>query len=99
MPRKKKVSVEIMPKTSRADIQAMLDRMVKERVDEIMAELGAEVLVPGYQPRDVSNEMRVHQNVFERKKWSLYFEKHGCQKCDRKKNISHASGGLLLDLV
>lgn len=99
MPDKKKPIVEIMPtseaalmpKPPAANLQAMIDHIVRERVDEIMAERGA-ALESDFQPREVLYEIRQRQTVFERRKWSLYFEKWGCRKCGRKK-VSHASGG------
>jgi hypothetical protein len=32
------------------------------------------------------------QDMYERKKWGLYFEKWGCRKCE-KKTVNHASTG------
>lgn len=89
MPRKKQVSVEIVPKPEAMDIRAVIDRMVDER----LAAREADLMDPGYRSKALSNEIRVQQNVFNRVKWGLYFEKWGCQSCGRKKNVNHASGG------
>ena|ERR1700676_3163661 len=101
MPRKKKVSVEIVPvseanlvpKLPAADLPAMLDRMVRDRVDQIMAERGAGELEPDYQPKRVLVEIQGSKTVFDRRKWAMYFEKWGCKVCGRKKNVSHMCKG------
>jgi len=100
MPRKKKVRVEIMPRSEAALVpsppvetpQAMLDRIVRERVDEIMAEHGAGQLDPDFQTREVAYEIQRRQTVFERRRWSIYFEKFGCRRCDNKE-VSHEANG------
>src|SRR5882724_6868971 len=73
-------------------MRAVLDRMVRDRVDEIMAERGRPGGAQLFQPRDVSYEIQRRQTVFERRKWALYFAKWGCRMCRRKK-INHSSGG------
>jgi hypothetical protein len=100
VPRKKNPSVEIMPRSEGALIlkapaekfQGMLERLVRERVDEIMANGGASQLETDCQPREVALEIRRRQTVFESRKWRLYFEKWGCRMCNRK-TVMHASGG------
>jgi hypothetical protein len=74
-------------------MQAIITRMVQDRVDEIMAERGGSQLEPGFQPKEVAYELQRRQTVFERRKWALYFLRWGCRMCNRKKNVSHASGG------
>jgi Zn finger protein HypA/HybF involved in hydrogenase expression len=100
MPRKKTPRVEIVPRSEEALVpapptetpQAMLDRIVRERVDEIMAERGAGQLDPDFQTRKVAYEIQRRQTVFERRRWSIYFEKFGCRRCDDKE-VSHCGGG------
>src|ERR1700736_2101724 len=99
MSRKKMPAVEIVPASESAlvpkrpsgNLQAVLDRMVRERVDEIMAERGAQLAVD-FQPKEVAYELQRRQTVFERRKWSLYFEKWGCRMC-RTKRVNHVSSG------
>jgi hypothetical protein len=101
MPRKKKPVVEIVrlpeavlaPSPTTAHLQAVLDRMVRQRVDEIMAERGDVDLEPDFQSKEVAYELQRRQTVFDRKKWRLYFEEWGCRMCQRKKWVSHASSG------
>jgi len=82
----------IVPKAPTVNIEAILDRMVRERVDEILATRAAEKVEADFQPRDVANDTRIRNNVFELRKWALYFEQWGCRMC-RRRNVSHASGG------
>jgi hypothetical protein len=100
MPRKKMPRVEIVPRTEEALVppqpderpQAMLDRIVRERVDEIMAERGAGHLDPDFQTREVGYGIQRRQTVFERRRWSINFEKHGCRRCDDQ-TVSHIANG------
>ena len=100
MRRKKKANVEIVPaseaalvpKAPAAKLQDMLDRMVRERVDEILAERGAPLLEPDFQSKEIAIAIQQRQTVFDRRKWTLYFEKFGCRTCGNKK-VSHASKG------
>jgi hypothetical protein len=93
MPKKKTVSVEIVRMPSPSDIKALVDQMVRERVDEALAVRDVPQIERGFHTREVSDELRKHQTMFNRRKWSLYFEKWGCQRCGRTKNVSHASNG------
>lgn len=98
MPKKKNVSVEmeameaIVRKPSAEDMRAMLDQMIRDRVDEALAARGSSEAEPGFHTREASNELRRHQVMFDRRKWALYFEKWGCQHCG-KKNVGHGSNG------
>src|ERR1700680_2314822 len=94
MPRKRKISTEIVLQRPAEDMRALLDRIVRDRVDEAMAERANAQPEHNFQPRDVSIEIRRRQSVFERRKWGLYFEKWGCRMCGRKRNVNHGSGGV-----
>jgi len=83
----------LVPRKPSANLKAVIENMVRERVDEIMAERGHSLLEPRSQSREASYELQRRQTVFERRKWSLYFAKWGCLRCD-KSAVSHASGGL-----
>jgi hypothetical protein len=97
---KKKMGVEILPASQAAlapnapaaNVRALMDSMVRESMEQIMAEPGASRLQPDFQSREVSDELRRQQAVFERGKWGLYFKKWGCRRCGRKK-VNHASSG------
>ena len=100
MPRKKVQRTEIVPALeaalvpprSRQDVEAMIARIVRERVDEIMVKVEAGQVQPDFLPKDEAVELRRRQNMFEQRKWILYFEKFGCRMCHRKK-MSHAGTG------
>jgi len=102
MPRRKKPVVEIerlpeaalVPSPSTAHLQAEFDRLVRQRVDEILAERSPDQMAPAFQPREVAYEFQRRQTVFQRRAGRLYFEKWGCMICQRKKHVSHASGGI-----
>lgn len=100
MPRKKVPTAEIVPALEGALVplqkrespQEMIERLVRERVDEIMVKLEAGQHEPGFIPRDEADELRRRRDVFERRKWSIYFDKWGCRVCARK-NVSHYGTG------
>lgn len=92
----KNVATEIVPApeaseapltltSSREDVEAMIARIVRERVDEIMVKVEAGQVEPDFLPKKEAGELRRHLNMFEQRKWSLYFEKWGCRMCHRKK--------------
>ncbi len=100
MPRKKAPTAEIVPASESALVpapkrespQEMIERLVRERVDEIMVKLEAGHPEPGFVPRDEADELRRRRNVFEQRKWSLYFERFGCRVCSRT-NVAHYGNG------
>lgn len=81
-----------VPPRSREDVEAMIARIVRERVDEIMVKVEAGQVEPDFLRRDEATELRQRQDMFERRKWALYFEKYGCRGCHRK-NVSHIGTG------
>lgn len=82
----------IVRRRSRQDVQAMIERIVRERVDEIMVKVEAGQVEPDFLRKDEAAELRQRQDMFERTKWSLYFEKWGCRMCHRK-NVGHLGTG------
>jgi len=82
----KKTRVEIVRKRSPEDMKAMLDRLVRSKLEEILAERGEDQLEPATRSRRIR---QIHPG-FERVKHVLYFEKWGCQTCG-KKNVAHMS--------
>jgi|HubBroStandDraft_6_1064221.scaffolds.fasta_scaffold739540_2 hypothetical protein len=100
MSRKKKVEVQIVPvseaalipKTPSADLKAVIESMVRKRMDEILSASCMAEIDPDFRPRESAQVTRRAQDMFEREKWALYFAKWGCRKCD-KKTVNHASTG------
>jgi hypothetical protein len=75
-----------------ANLQAAIESIVRKRVDEILASSGIGEFEPNFRSREMSQAGRQIQNMFERVKWSLYFEKWGCQICG-KKTVAHMHTG------
>jgi hypothetical protein len=100
MSRKKKVEIQvvrvseaaIVPKAPSADLKAVIEGMVRKRVDEILAASGLAEIENDCRPREIAKVSRQTENMFERDKWALYFEKWGCRKCE-KKTVNHSSTG------
>jgi hypothetical protein len=70
-----------------------LDALVQQRVAEIFAERDGFIFEPFFRTRQVAYEIRRLQTVPERKKWGIFFERHGCLSC-QKQDQPHASNGL-----
>ena len=95
MPRKKVPTVEIVraypaqpvPQPNPAKLEALLDRLVQERVAEVMARRDDFFLEPCFRSKRVTDEIRRHQTVFEHRRWAVYFERWGCLICHRKKAV------------
>jgi hypothetical protein len=81
-----------VPRHPKQNLQATLERMVRERVDEIMAQRDSQLFEPDFRPRSLTAGIFQRQTVFDRKKWSLYYSQWGCRRCDRK-NVPHSSLG------
>jgi hypothetical protein len=98
MRNRRRVKGEIAP--AKQDLQAALDRMVRSRVDEIMAQRDSQrfepdfrqLFEPDFRPRSLTGEIFKRQTVFDRKKWSLYYADWGCRRCDRK-DVPHQALG------
>jgi hypothetical protein len=71
----------------------MLDALVQKRVAEMLAARDDFVFEPFFRTRQVAYEIRRLQTVPERKKWGIFFERHGCLSC-HKQDQPHASNGL-----
>jgi hypothetical protein len=73
-------------------MKAMLRGFVREQLEEMMTARNGGQLEPDFRLKEAAQETRRIQDVFEQRKWSLYFEKWGCRACG-KKTVSHASTG------
>jgi hypothetical protein len=69
-----------------------LDALVQQRVAEVFAERDEFIFEPFFRTRQVATEIRRLQTVPERRKWSIYFERHGCVSC-LKRDQPYASSG------
>jgi hypothetical protein len=84
--------VPIATKEPSPNVKAVLESMVRKRVDEILTASGIGEFEPNFRRREVAKASRQSQDMFERVKWSLYFEKWGCQVCG-KKTVAHMHTG------
>lgn len=84
--------VPMAAKEPSANLKAVIENMVRQRVDEILSASGIGEFEPNFRPREIAQAARQTQDMFERTKWSLYFEKWGCQVCG-KKNAAHFHTG------
>ena len=92
-----KPDVEIFP--SPQDLQRAvvrrdeLDRLVQQKVAEIMAERDALVFEPFFRSRQIAYELKRLQTVPEQEKWSTYYERYGCLDCKTQDRV-HAGNGM-----
>jgi hypothetical protein len=70
-----------------------LQRLVQQKVAEIMAERDAVIFEPFFRSRQIAYELKRLQTVTEQRKWKVYFERYGCLICETKKRI-HAGNGM-----
>jgi hypothetical protein len=90
VPRSKKVKTELIRVSPQVDL-ATLDALIQKRVAEAQASQGA-ILEPWFQSPAVAAAIRRHQSVFQQRKWSLYYAKHGCIGCGTKERPHSARG-------
>jgi hypothetical protein len=67
-------------------------KLVQQQVAEVLAQREAAVFEPFFRSRQVAYELRRLQSVPERKKWNVYYQRHGCQQCKRA-DLIHAGNG------
>ena len=92
MPRLKKPRTEIVRVQPQMDL-ATLDALIQRRVAEAQADQGA-ILEPWFQTsKTLAAEIRRHESLFHKRKFTLYFEKWGCVICGTKRK-SHESHGM-----
>jgi hypothetical protein len=70
----------------------IIRNLVQQQVAEALAQREAAVFEPFFRSRQVAYELRRLQSAPERKKWSVYYERHGCQQCKRA-DLIHAGNG------
>jgi hypothetical protein len=79
-----KIEVLLSPQeVRRAPVQrAELERLVEQKVAEIMAERDALVFEPWFRSRQVAYELKRLQTVPEQEKFSVCYERYGCMICE-----------------
>jgi hypothetical protein len=73
--------------------KAELERLVQQKVAEIMAERDAIVFEPFFRSRQIAYELKRLQSIPEQEKWSVAFERYGCMICETTERI-HAGNGM-----
>jgi hypothetical protein len=96
MLRNKPIEAELIPSMdmilrSGVDEKA-LNRLVQQKVAEIMAERDALVFEPFFRSRQVAYELKRLQTVPEQRKWTVYFERYGCLICETRERIHVGCG-------
>jgi hypothetical protein len=94
----KKPRTELLPPVRPAiipDMRGMLERLVEEKVAQVMAKKSDALFQPYFQGRKVAAEIRRNQTVSERKRWGRYFKKWGCDVCGTKERQHYALGRCL----
>jgi len=70
----------------------LLERLVEQTVTELAARQADWLLEPWFRPRPVADAIRRLQSVSEMRKFSIFYEKHGCIRCKTKRR-NHAGNG------
>ena len=97
----KTVTVEVLPSPARAlqatmdepTLQKLLQKLVQEQVAKALTAGEDSIFEPFFRSRQVSFAIRRLQSVPQIKKWSVYYERHGCVSC-HKSERPHASSGM-----
>jgi len=84
--------IALLPAQKQSDAE-LLERLVRERVDEILASREDLLLRPFFDTKRVSAELRNLQTMGERRKWPKYFENHGCLICETR-DVPHNALGM-----
>jgi hypothetical protein len=94
--RKNRLHIEVLP--SPAEIRrgpvdrAELDRLVQEKVAEILTARDEFVFEPFFRSRQIAYELKRLQTVPEQRKWTVRYERLGCMICNTKERIHGGNG-------
>lgn len=97
MARRKKLNVEVLPAIVRPSVPvavgSAIEQLVQQKVAEALGQKAGLPWEPYFRTRQETIALRRLQTVPERKKWSVYFDRHGCLYC-HKSNQPFAGCGL-----
>jgi hypothetical protein len=91
----KSVNVELLPPVGTiqgSSPEESLNRLVQEKVAEILADRDNFIFEPFFRSRQIAYELKRLQTMPERRKWNLFFERHGCLVCVTRERIHVANG-------
>jgi len=96
MPKKREIKIvaELLPpqpRTPKTDME-VLERLVTEKVHEILQDQREWLMQPFFSPQKVTHELRRLQTIPEQRKWTHYFEKWGCLICETKRKTHGGCG-------
>jgi len=89
--------IELLP--SPAEIARMpveraeLNRLVEQRVAEILHARDEFMFEPFFRSRQIACELKRLQTVKEQEKWQVYYQRFGCLRCDTTERI-HVGNGM-----
>ena len=88
------VTTELLPPEppKAATEVAQIARIVKEQVAAILADREDLTLRPFFDTHNLAAELRRLQKMPARRKWAVYFERHGCLICRTKRAFHMACG-------
>jgi hypothetical protein len=96
MNRSKPVEAELISSVDsilrRGTDEATLNRLVQQKVAEIMAERDVIVFEPFFRSRQIAYELKRLQSVPEQRKWTVFFDRYGCLICETRKRIHMGNG-------
>ncbi len=72
--------------------RAELERLVEQRVAEILHARDEFMWEPFFRSRQIAYELKRLQTVSEQKKWQIYYERFGCLRCDTTERIHVGNG-------
>ncbi len=88
--------VEILPSVDsilRAGVdEHTLNRLVQQKVAEIMADRDCVVFEPFFRSRQIAYELQRLQTMPERRKWTVFYQRHGCLICETQERIHTGNG-------
>lgn len=95
MPKRKKIEVlaPIEQPSVPAAVGQALERLVEQKVAELLSHRDGALLEPWFRSRGEAQEVKRQQTIPEQRKWSVYYERYGCLHCHSDKRL-HAGGGL-----
>jgi hypothetical protein len=72
--------------------RAELDRLVQEKVAEILHARDEFMFEPFFRSRQIAYELKRLQTVTEQNKWQVYFQRFGCLRCGTRERIHVGAG-------
>jgi hypothetical protein len=81
------------PRLGYEDAKKLLKRLVEQQVAEILANRDEFLFQPFFERKKIADEIKRLQTVPERYKWSRYYDRWGCLRCNTRE-VPHCSLGM-----